>query len=121
MKKILVVEDDSDILEAVQMVLINQGYAAKGISKGEETYQKVTDYKPDAIIMDLLLSGADGGVICKNLKQNKMTHHIPIIMISAHPLAGEAAKKCGAESFVAKPFSLIDLLKAVERCTGKSN
>lgn len=115
MKKILVVDDDADILEAVQLILDTGGYASEGITKGDETYQKIKEYQPDLIILDVLLSGNDGRMICKNLKRAKETNHIPIIMMSAHPSAHESVKECGADAFLAKPFSIHDLFAQLEK------
>ena len=113
MKKVLVIDDDPDILEAVQMVLSSDGYESEGTTKGEETFEYVQNHKPDLIILDVLLSGNDGRNICKALKQDKSTQHIPVIMISAHPTARESTKECGADSFISKPFSVSGLLAEV--------
>ena len=118
MKKILVIDDDPDILEAVQLILETGGYDSDVTTKGEETYKKVDTYRPDLIILDVLLSGNDGRMICKNLKQSKDTKKIPIIMISAHPTAKDSVKQCGADSFIAKPFSVTELLAEIKRYIG---
>lgn len=117
MKKVLVIDDDPDILEAVQLVLTSGGYESDITTKGDETYQKISDYQPDVIILDVLLSGNDGRHICKNLKSDPKTKDIPIIMMSAHPTAKDSVKECGADSFVAKPFSVTGLLGEVEKHT----
>jgi DNA-binding response OmpR family regulator len=118
MKKVLVIDDDPDILEAVQMILESGGYNSDITTKGDETYKKIEGYKPDLIILDVLLSGNDGRRICKNLKADVSTKKIPIIMISAHPTAKDSVKQCGADSFVAKPFSVTELLAEIEKLTG---
>lgn len=118
MKKILVVDDDPDIVEAVQLVLATDGYQACAITDGEETYMKVKACSPDLIILDVLLSGTDGRSICRQLKQDTATENIPIIMISAHPSAKDSITQCGADSFVAKPFSVNELLGKVKSCIG---
>ena len=115
MKKVLVIDDDPDIVEAIQLILTTEGYDSEVTTKGSETCQKVREYKPDVIILDILLSGNDGRTICKNLKNDPRTKHIPIIMISAHPTAKRAAKESGANSFVAKPFSVFALLTEIQK------
>ena len=115
MKKVLVIDDDPDILDAVQMTLDSGGYDSDVTTKGDETYEKIVGYKPDLIILDVLLSGNDGRRICKNLKADTSTKRIPIIMISAHPTAKDSVKQCGADSFVAKPFSIAELLAEVKK------
>lgn len=118
MKKILVVDDDPDILEVVSLVLTTEGYAAEGITKGDETYQKIQEYKPHLIVLDVLLSGNDGRVICKTLKEDAHTKDIPIIMMSAHPSAKNSVIECGADSFIPKPFSIDNLLSTVNSYIG---
>lgn len=115
MKKILVVDDDPDILEAIQLILISQGYDCQVSPKGNETYQKVAEYKPDLIILDVLLSGNDGRKICQILKGYPQTQQIPIIMISAHPSAKNTVKECGANSFVPKPFTIHQLTTTIQK------
>lgn len=117
MKRILAIDDDADILEAIQLILESGGYSSDVTTKGDETYQKIRDYKPDLIILDVLLSGNDGRAICKTLKTERKTKGIPIIMVSAHPSAKDSVKECGADSFLAKPFSVDSLLKEVEKFT----
>lgn len=119
MKKVLVVDDDPDILEAMQMVLLSGGYDTDVTTKGDETYQKIKEYEPDLIILDVLLSGNDGREICKTLKTEAATKTIPIIMVSAHPNAKDTVKECGADSFVAKPFSVDGLLREVKKHIGE--
>lgn len=114
-KKILVVDDDQGILEAVSLILEFEGYTVQTTFKGEETYQKVEEFEPHLIILDVLMSGKDGREICKNLKQSPKTNNIPILMFSAHPKAHEGAVKFGADSFIAKPFEMNDLLEKVKQ------
>lgn len=115
MKKVLVVDDDPDILEAVQMVLVSGGYESEVLAKADELYSKVQTYKPDIIILDVLLSGSDGRILCKKLKNDEETAHIPILMFSAHPKAKEMVKEIGADGFISKPFSVKELLAEVKK------
>ena len=116
MKQILVVDDDSDILDALQFVLEDSGYAVTTSQKGE--YAENLLHKknlPDLLILDVLLSGMDGREICQRLKRNTTTKTLPIIMISAHPSAYKSIEKIGANAFLPKPFDVNVLLKTVER------
>jgi DNA-binding response OmpR family regulator len=110
-KKILVVDDEPDILEFLQIILEDEGYTVTTTDKGEYVEKLHDGGLPDLILLDVLLSGKDGRDIVKQLKSQDDTRHIPVIMFSAHPSAEEAARACGAEDFVAKPFE-IDLLLA---------
>lgn len=116
-KKILVVDDDPDILDAIAFMLEDAGYELKTTEKGEyaENLQDKNGSLPDLIILDVLLSGKDGRTICKKLKNQKETKHIPIIMISAHPDAEKSSKAVGADYFLAKPFDVNTLLSKVQK------
>lgn len=115
MRKILIVDDDPDILEAIKIIVESEGYNAEVTTRAREAIRIVQDFKPDLIILDVLLSGDDGRVICKSLKTDERTKDIPIIMISAHPSAKKSVKESGANSFVPKPFSIEELVYEVQK------
>ena len=116
-KKIVVVDDDPDILDALQMTLEYEGYEVTTTEKGEyaENLPNTNENLPDLIILDVLLSGKDGRTICQKLKNQQETRHIPVIMISAHPNAKQSVKDVGADDFLAKPFDVDELLAMVSR------
>lgn len=113
-KKILVIDDDVDILEPMSLLLEGEGYIVGTTTKGEQAYSEVSSFKPDLILLDILMSGSDGRTICKKLKNDKKTKDIKIIMMSAHPGADKDAKRCGANGFIAKPFEIDELLRIVK-------
>lgn len=110
-KRLLVVDDEPDILEFMQVILEEEGYEVVTSDKGEYLEQLHNGGLPHLILVDVLLSGKDGREIVKYLKSQEETKHIPIIMFSAHPSAEETAQQAGAEAFLAKPFE-IDVLLA---------
>ena len=114
-KKILVVDDDPDILDALQFMLEDAGYEVKTTEKGEyaENLHDTNGGLPDVIILDVLLSGKDGRLICQKLKSQEETKRIPIIMISAHPNAKQSVTAVGADDFIAKPFDMDELLAKI--------
>jgi CheY-like chemotaxis protein len=116
-KRILVVDDDPDILDAIRFTLEDEGYAITTTEKGEyaENLRDGNGGLPDLIILDVLLSGKDGRMICRHLKEREDTRHIPIIMISAHPDARESSQSVGADAFLAKPWDIDELLAIVAR------
>ena len=105
-KRLLVVDDEQDILEFLKVILEEEGYTVDTTDKDEYLEKLNNDILPDLI---MLLSGKDGREIVKYLKMLEKTKHIPIILFSAHPSAQGFAKQAGADDFVAKPFE-IDLL-----------
>src|SRR2546423_3276532 len=110
-KRLLVVDDEPDILEFLQVILEDEGYTVVTADKGEYLEQLHNGGLPHLILLDVLLSGKDGREIVKYLKSQQETKHIPVIMFSAHPSAEETARQAGAEDFLAKPFE-IDVLLA---------
>jgi DNA-binding response OmpR family regulator len=113
-KKILVVDDDPDILIAIQAMLEDEGYVVETTEKGEYAEQLQAANYPDLILLDMLLSGKDGREITRLLKNQLDTKHIPIIMLSAHPGALKETLAAGADDFLAKPFDIDTLLAKVE-------
>lgn len=114
-KKILLIDDNADIVEAVTFLLEDAGYEVTASATPEYIEQITKDNLPHLIILDMLLSGQDGRETAKELKGRDLTKHVPIIMISAHPSARETAKKFGADEFIAKPFDIDYLLTRVSR------
>ena len=110
---ILVLDDDPDICAMLKMVLEYHGYGADEADGDEKAKEILSAKKVDLIIMDMLLSGADGTDICRRLKQDKETLSIPILMFSAHPNAQKICMEAGADDFIAKPFEMNDLIGKV--------
>ncbi|HTL07980.1 MAG TPA: response regulator [Chitinophagaceae bacterium] len=113
MKKILVADDDLDILTLVKMTLGLQGFSVDAISNWKEIDNHVNNFAPDLIILDVSLGGADGRDICKKLKQAPLTKHIPVILFSANVEMGESIQDCQAEAFIAKPYELSHFLTTI--------
>jgi DNA-binding response OmpR family regulator len=114
-KKILVVDDETDILEFLQELLEQEGYTAAITDKAEYVEKLHADGLPDLILIDVLLSGKDGREIVKHLKSQEATRHVPVIMFSAHPSAEETARMAGADDFVAKPFEMDQILAKIAK------
>ena len=114
MKKILVVDDDNDILMLVQMVLSMNSFTVEAISKWEDIDDRITNFSPGLILLDVSLSGADGRDICKKLKSQEETKHIPIVLFSAHADVANSFKECNAQAFIAKPFELSHFIETLD-------
>ena len=114
MAKILVVDDDTDILSVMEMLLTMKGFQVEVVSKGDTILTKVYSFKPDLILLDVLLSGHDGRTICRDLKSTKETQHIPVIMFSAHPGAAASIAEYGANDFISKPFDVNNLIQKIK-------
>ena len=114
MSRVWVVDDQKDILDVVKIVLDDAGYQTNTYQNSACLRQPIED-PPDLILLDILLSGEDGRVICHQLKQRKQTEHIPVILLSAHFKAAAAIEGSGADDFLAKPFHLDELVTMVKR------
>ena len=113
-KKILVADDDAAIVDCLQIILEEANYTVETSSNGD-TIPKVKKFRPDLILLDVWMSGEDGRNICRALKSQEQTKHIPIIMISATSYIEESTRKAGAEDFIPKPFQMDELLDRVGR------
>jgi len=119
-EKILVVDDEEDILELVRYNLVREGYAVATTLSGEDALKAANSDPVDLIVLDLMLPGMDGLEVARRLKQNADTQEIPIVMLTAK---GEEADivtglELGADDYLTKPFSpriLIARIKAVLR------
>ena len=124
-EKLLVVDDEEDILELLRFNLVREGYEVTCAATGEEALRHINGKLCDLIILDLMLPGIDGLEVARRLKKNSKTQNISIIMLTAK---GEEADivtglELGADDYVTKPFSprvLIARLKAVLRRQNKS-
>jgi two-component system phosphate regulon response regulator PhoB len=114
-ESILVVEDEEDILELLRYNLTKEGYRVTGVATGEEGLRAAKSLLPDLLLLDLMLPGMDGLEVCRLLKQDPKTQHLPIVMVTAK---GEEADivtglELGADDYLAKPFSPRVLLARV--------
>src|SRR4051794_10942099 len=108
-KRIMVADDDAAILDATTMMLEMEGYEVISTLDGRKVVE-MTNQLPDLLLLDIWMSGIDGKEICKQLKQQDSTKHIPIIMVSATQDVQKVALHSGANDFIAKPFDMEELL-----------
>lgn len=113
MKKVLVVDDNNDILWVVATILKRYGFDVMTTLRGEEVLDKTINFCPQLILLDVFLSGVDGIEVCNTLKSKPETKDIPIIMFSAHTNFSDIKKFCKADDFVAKPFDTNELVKKI--------
>lgn len=113
MKRILVVDDDNDILNLVEMVLSRNNFIVTGISRWEDIYDSIKKFNPDLILLDVMLIGADGREICRQIKTASETKHIPVILFSAHAEVANSLEESLAEGFIAKPFEINSLVQTL--------
>jgi DNA-binding response OmpR family regulator len=106
-KKILVVEDDADLVELLSFNLKSSGFAVGTAADGAEALKKARAQMPDLILLDLMLPELDGFAVCEILRRDPATAQIPIIMLTA--VSSELARlnglAAGADEYLTKPFS----------------
>ena len=112
LKKILIVDDDEDILHLVKHILISNGFEVRTHATGLNVPEVVLDFQPDLILLDIRLPGKLGTEICKELKDQHV--QIPIILFSAHMLEINFLDTFGADAFMRKPFDVKDLVNTVK-------
>lgn len=117
-KKILVADDDPGIVDAMQILLEDEGYEVITTMDGE-TIAVMYEQKPDLVFLDIWMSGMNGSTICQKLKADEKTKSIPIIMFSANRDTQDIAMQCGADGFLSKPFEIKELLEIVNNYLGE--
>ena len=123
-ERILVVDDEEDLLELVNYNLTKEGYRANCVGTGEEALAEARKTLPDLIVLDLLLPSVDGLEVCRLLKSDSKTRHIPIIMLTAKSEEADVVSglELGADDYLTKPFSprvLLARIKAILRRKAK--
>ncbi len=115
-KKILIVEDEKELMKLITFHLVTSGYDVLSADDGLEALE-ISEAKPDLIILDILLSGLDGWEVCRRIRQNPRTKNIPVIMLTALAEVKDKLKgfELGADDYVTKPFSPRELLVRIKR------
>jgi len=124
-EKILVVEDEEDILELIIYNLSQEGYRAKGVTSGEEALRILRKETFDLVILDLMLPGVDGKDVCKTIKQDSEMCNTPVIMVTARGEESDVVigLELGADDYITKPFSnkiMVARVRAVIRRSAAS-
>ena len=121
MTRVLVVDDNKDILQVVQIVLEIRGYEVKAIWNGEEVQQSIIEFSPNVILLDVMLGNTSGIIICNDIKSNPNTKDVCVIMFSAHGKKEDILKLCPANNFISKPFEIDTLTETIENEIAKCN
>ena len=125
-ERILVVDDEEDLLELVNYNLSREGFRVECVATGEAALAAARKNLPDLIVLDLLLPSVDGLEICRRLKADEKTKHIPIIMLTAKSEEADMVSglELGADDYMTKPFSprvLLARVKAILRRKAKQS
>jgi two-component system phosphate regulon response regulator PhoB len=120
MKKVMIIEDEKDLAELLAFNIEKEGYVATCVYDGKLGLERVITDLPDLVLLDLMLPGLLGTEVCKALRKDKRTAHIPIIMITAKgdEIDRVVGFEVGADDYIVKPFSMREValrVKAVMR------
>jgi len=119
--KILFVDDEPDQIMMISLRLQKSGYAVISAADGEEGLKKATEEKPALILLDMLMPGMDGFEVCRRLRKNSETKHLPIIATTALGAddIGSQCREAGADDCIRKPYDSADLLKKIRQLLEK--
>lgn len=114
--KIVVIEDEPDIVEVICYNLQREGYQVSSTTRGDEGLELVRNQSPALVILDLMLPGMDGLSVCQQIKADPLTHSTPVIIISAKGEESDVVigLGLGADDYIAKPFSPREMLARVK-------
>lgn len=112
---VLVVEDSQVIRRVLTLLLEGEGYRVVATDRGREAVTLAREQRPDVVTLDLALADADGRETLRQLKQDPVTQHIPIVVLSAFVQALSPAERWYAADIILKPFDVDDLLRRLSR------
>ncbi|MEJ7693360.1 response regulator [Daejeonella sp.] len=119
-QRILVIDNDQDILEAVNTALTMENYSVETSPIVEDIFQMINDKSPDLILIDYLLYGINGGELCHMIKSEPSTSHLPVIIFSGYPKVIQSLGTYECDAFISKPFELDNFMAVIKDCLAKS-
>jgi CheY-like chemotaxis protein len=112
-KRLLLVDDEAAIVEALQDILSDEGYAVTAAFNGEEALQKLREHRPDLMLMDLMMPVMDGRELLRRVRQDPSLQSLPVVVMSAGRITDE--ERQAASATLAKPFELEALLEVLQQ------
>jgi DNA-binding response OmpR family regulator len=119
-KKILIADDEPNIVVSLEFLMRQQGYDVKVVHSGEDALNAVPQFGPDLILLDVMMPRMSGYDVCQKVRENPQWAAIKVVMLSAKGRDVEVTKgmAVGADAYVTKPFSTKDLLAKVQQLLG---
>ena len=120
MKKILIVDDEKDIVETLSFMLKSKGFDTLCALDGEEGLKLAKEASPDLIILDVMMPKINGYKICRLLKYDNKYKNIPIVMVTARSQDEDKiiGEETGADEYITKPFEFSDILNTINKYLG---
>jgi DNA-binding response OmpR family regulator len=121
-KEILIVDDEPSVVVPIQFLMEQQGYRVMTAERGEDALDLIYQYKPDLVILDIMLPGIDGYEVCEIIRLNPDFRYIKIIFLTAKGREAEIAKglALGADAYITKPYSNAELVAKVKELLEKT-
>jgi len=115
-KRILIVDDEPNIVAALEFLLQKNGYAVKVAANGEDALAQLDAFKPDLVLLDVMMPKVSGYEVCQRMRAQPQWRHIKIVMLSAKGREVEVSKgmSLGADLYVTKPFSSTELVATID-------
>ncbi|MEO7214210.1 response regulator [Mucilaginibacter sp.] len=114
--RILVLDDDNDVLTILSFLLDDSGYDVKALNDANTIFEDIQTFKPDLILIDVVLKDVDGRAVCKEVKENLRTGFLPTILMSGtHHFIESLQLPCAADDFIDKPFDISNLLNSIQK------
>ena len=113
-KRVLVVENNRDILELISLVLDEAGYEVDLYQSEKNIFDKITEFQPHAILLDIIRPTVEGTELCRQIKEAEGTNHIPVIVLSTHNQIHKVKEVCADET-IEKPFDIDGLLEILDQ------
>ena len=120
-KKILIADDEPNIVVSLEFLMKQKGYVGKTVNNGEDALSAVSEFGPDLILLDVMMPRMSGYDVCQKIRENLAWSAIRIVMLSAKGRDIEVNKgiALGADAYVTKPFSTKDLIAKVQELLGE--
>lgn len=120
-RKVLIVDDEPNIVTALEFLLRRSGYDVQLATNGAEALQQVDAYRPDLVLLDVMMPVKSGYEVCQTLRERPDLAHVKIVMLSAKGSEAEINKglSLGADLYITKPFSTQELVSTIDRLFGQ--
>ena len=122
--KVLIADDEPSIVTALEFLLARRGYDVRAATDGEEALALVASYRPDILLLDVMMPKKSGFEVCRQVRERPDLHPIRIVMLSAKGRDADVRKgvSLGADRYLAKPFSIRELIETLDNvCGGESS
>jgi DNA-binding response OmpR family regulator len=121
MPSVLIVDDDTDLLEMMELVLLNANMKVDCLAEGSFLFESLSRFNPDILVMDIYLGDSDGRNLCHRLKTSERFKHIPVILYSAGIITHDSIQQALADAFIVKPFNVHELTSKITELVTRAN